>query len=238
MRSVNLLPDKQGRAMRGRPSAPRKPLLMLGAVLAVAGLGYMAYSARSDLASVKAEVEVATAERDDLRTQLVALSAIDAQSAAITARRGAVVTLASSRMNWERLMRDAVTVLPSKVWLTQLNGMVPAAAPATAAAPAVAGAPATLAADAPPQGLHLEGFGFTQGDIAQLLARLEAVPGLGTPRLVSSEEIERNNRTIVQFIIDAPVDQRAQDRPTLDLVTGEPVASATPTTATAGSITP
>ena len=98
------------RASRGRrPNPSKKPLAILGAALAVAGLVYMAYSSRAALKDVQSEVAVATTERDGLQAQLSSLSAIDAQAAAITARRGAVVTLAGSRLNWERVMRDTVT---------------------------------------------------------------------------------------------------------------------------------
>lgn len=236
MRAVNLLPDRHGRATRGRPSAPKKPLAILASTLVVAGLGYMAYSARTDLNSVRDEVAIASAERDDLQSQLSTLSAVDSRTAAITARRGAVVTLASSRMNWERVIRDTMTVLPKNVWLSQVNGMAPPAA-TDAAVPAPAGV-ATLTPETPPQGLHLEGFALAQGDVAQLIARLEAVPGLGTPRLASSEQIERGKRTIVQFILDAPIDQQAQDRPTLDLATGDTTSTGTTVSPTTGSMTP
>ncbi|MCB9012270.1 MAG: PilN domain-containing protein [Actinobacteria bacterium] len=235
---MNLLPDRSGRASRGRrPAGSKKPLAILGAALAVAGLVYMTYSSRAALKDVQAEVAVATTERDGLQAQLSSLSAIDAQAAAITARRGAVVTLAGSRLNWERVMRDTVTVLPQNVWLTQMNAVAP---PADTAVPTgVPAATATLTPETPPQGLHLEGFGFTQADVAQLLARLEAVPGLGTPRLESAEQIARGGKNVVQFIINVPIDQRAQDRPTLDLVTGATAATTTTTaTPTAGSMTP
>jgi len=59
------------------------------------------------------------------------MMAVDQQASAQVARRGAVVTVASARINWERVVRDTVTVLPDKVWLTQVNGVMPvAAAPA------------------------------------------------------------------------------------------------------------
>ncbi|MCB0873691.1 MAG: PilN domain-containing protein [Thermoleophilia bacterium] len=237
MRAVNLLPDRSGRASRGRrPTPSKKPLAILGAALAVAGLVYMAYSSRAALKDVQSEVAVATTERDGLQAQLSSLSAIDAQAAAITARRGAVVTLAGSRLNWERVMRDTVTVLPQNVWLTQMNAVAP---PAETGAAGIPPGAATLTPETPPQGLHLEGFGFTQADVAQLLARLEAVPGLGTPRLESAEQIARGGKNVVQFIINVPIDQRAQDRPTLDLVTGATAATTTTTaTPTAGSMTP
>jgi len=227
MRAVNLLPSKPGRAGGlGGSAGSRRPIAILAAVVVVAGIGYMAYSARSEVSDLSTQVTAATDEKTALESQLASMMAVDQQASAQTARRGAVVTVANARINWERIVRDTVTVLPDKVWLTQVNGVMPAAV----AAATTAAAAQPTAVSSPPQGLHLEGFAFTQVQVAQLLARLEAVPGLGEPRLASAEKVTRGGQRVVQFILDAPIDQRAQDRPTLAVVSGDGTGTTSVTT--------
>lgn len=227
MRAVNLLPSKPGRG--GLPGGQSKrPVAILAAAVVVMGVGYLTYSAKSEVSELTTQVTEATDEKSVLEQELASMMAIDQRAAAQLARRGAVVTIANARVNWERIVRDTVTVLPDRVWLSEVTGVMPASAAATGAA-APAGQP--QASNAVPQGLHLEGFAFTQVQVAQLLARLEAVPGLGEPRLASAEKITRGGKRIVQFIVDAPVDQRAQDRPTLAVVAGDGGTTAPATTA-------
>ncbi len=62
-----------------------------------------------------------------------------------------------------------------------------------------------------PQGLHVVGDAFTQAEVADTLARLATVPGLGAPRLASSQTTDTSNKTVIAFTIDIPVNAQAQD---------------------------
>jgi Tfp pilus assembly protein PilN len=227
MRAVNLLPPKQGRAASaGSLREGRRPVVILGVAALVAGLGWWGWQARSEAQSLAEQVTAAQAEQAAVQAQVTQMLTVDTRMAAQVARRGVIVSLAAGRINWERLMRDSVTVLPRGVWVTEVTATAPAAATAaTAATPAAAttGQAVTTA----PQGLHVEGFAMTQTQVARLLARLDAVSGLGEPRLASAETIVRAQKKVVQFVIDVPVDQRAQDRPTLQVVSGSSAAAGT-----------
>ncbi len=216
MRAVNLLPPAQRRTP-GLSGTKKKPLAVAGAVLAIGAVGYWGYSVNAEVDQVKDEVATASAERDALRDQLGAFQQAQARDAAQAVRRGAVVGLVAGRVNWERLVRDLSAVMPRQVWLTNIRGEAPAASPTATAAPAgTTGTPdGTI-----PTGIHLDGFAYTQGQVALLMARAAAVPGLGEPRLASSEVQERGDREVIHFVIDIPIDQRAQDRPTLTPVSG------------------
>jgi Tfp pilus assembly protein PilN len=209
--SVNLLPDRQAR--RSGPRGGRRPLVALGAAVLVGGIGYWGYGVRSDAESLAQQVAAAEADKAQLDGRLQAMLAVDQRASAQLARRGVVVQLSAGRINWERLVRNTVMVIPPRVWLTEITGTQPAATTPGVAPTAVAPAAATAA----PQGLHVEGLAFAQPGVAQLMARLDAIPGLGEPRLASSERVVRGGRSLVQFIIDVPVDRRAQDRPTFDV---------------------
>ena len=219
MRAVNLLPQTQRRTPGFKGA--RTPLAVAGAVAVLGSMGYWGYSIHSDVNHVKDQVAAASIERDGLRGQLGAFQQAQARVAAQAVRRGAVVGLVEGRVNWERLVRDVSAVMPRQVWLTNLKGETEVAATAAAiAAPNVNNATV-------PRGVHLDGFAYTQSQVALLMSRVATVPGLGEPRLATSETQDRADRTVIHFVIDIPIDQRAQDRPTLTPVTGQPTAATT-----------
>lgn len=228
MRAVNLLPPTK-RRRPGFSGSRRAPVAVAGAVVVIGAMGYWGWSVQSELGSVRDEVAAASAERDGLRGQIGAFQAAQARVSAQAVRRGAVVGLVSGRVNWERIVRDVSAVMPRETWLSNLRGETDAASALVPTA-ATAGQPA-VAQSAVPRGLHLDGFAYTQPEVANLMARLAAIPGLGEPRLATSERQLRGGRSVIHFVIDAPIDQRAQDRPTLTPMTGQ-------TTAATSGVTP
>jgi Tfp pilus assembly protein PilN len=218
MRAVNLLPQ-DGKKRLGSTGARRAPLIAVGAVAALGAMGYWGYSGHQNVDQARNDVAAATAERDALQTEFGAFQQAKALEAGQKLRAGAVVSLAAGRVNWERLVRDLSAVMPRQVWLTNLKGETdPVAATPVAATTALNNAAA-------PRGIHLDGFAFTQRQVALLMARAATVPGLGEPRLATSEVQDRADRTVIHFIIDIPIDQRAQDRPTLTPVSGASTAA-------------
>lgn len=209
MRAVNLLPQKERRAP-GFAGAKR-PLAVVGAVAVLGGIGFWGYSLHGQVNDVKSDVATATATRDGLRDQLGAFQAAQARDAAQEVRTGAVVGLVTGRVNWERLIRDLSAVMPHEVWLTNLKGETDVATTPTATTVA---APNVNVGTAP-RGIHLDGYAYTQDQVAQLMARASTVPGLGEPRLASSEVQVGDQKDVIHFVIDIPIDQRAQDRSTL-----------------------
>lgn len=219
MKAVNLLPPSRRRTPGF--SGTKAPLAVAGAVVVLGAMGFWGYSLHSQVDSAKSDVAAATAERDGLRTQLGAFQAAQARDAAQQVRRGAVVGLVSGRIDWERLVRDLSAVMPRQVWLTNLKGETEIG-PRTATASTPAANNSTA-----PKGIHLDGFAYSQTQVALLMARAATVPGLGEPRLASSEVQNSNSRRVIHFVIDIPIDQRAQDRSTLTPVSGAPAAAAT-----------
>lgn len=243
MNAINLLPAKSGRggiSLSG-DGGRKGPAFALGAVAIIAAVGYMGFTARQEAATLADQVQQAQADKDQLDAQLQQLLAVDQQAAAQLQQRGSLVQLTSARINWERIMRDAMTVVPQgRISVTTIKGTAPDGAAATSA-------PAPAASSAQPQqapqvqGLHIEGMAFGQPDVAQLLARLEAVPGLGSPRLTSADVVRKGDSFVVNFIIEIPVDQRAQDRPTLSVASSAESAAAqgvAPAGSAPGGMTP
>jgi len=210
MRPVNLLPKSQGFA--GSLAGDRARLLIVAAAVAIAAMGFWAYSATQSADSVAAQLTRAQAQKLVLDQQVAALSVYSQRQQATAAQAAIVDQLASARIDWERVIRDVVTVLPSGVWVNTVNGSLPTTSTVSSGANS-AGSPGTLPQPdtTAPQGLHIVGDAFTQGEVADTLARLATVPGLGTPRLASSQTTNTSNKTVIAFTIDIPVNAQALD---------------------------
>jgi len=121
MRPVNLIPvgDRRGDSapLRTGPVA----YIVLGAlVLALAGVTMLVLTnnkisdRKNELAQVKSEDAAAKARAESLAsyTQFAALHEERVQT---------IASLADSRFDWERVMRELALVLPHSVWLTELD---------------------------------------------------------------------------------------------------------------------
>lgn len=121
MRPVNLIPPEQRRGGRGRMRTGPVPYLLVGTLIVVlAGVtalvlaGNQIADRKSELATVEQEDAAALARAE----RLVAYS----QFRALREQRVATVTsLADSRFDWERVMRELSLVLPDDVWLTSFD---------------------------------------------------------------------------------------------------------------------
>lgn len=236
MKPVNLLPAGQRtRALRVKPT--RKGLVGVGVVAAVAGMGYWGFSIHQQVGDLDSQIASAQSEKSQLEAQVGAYAAIQQHRAAQEQKKGLVVGLTNARINWERIIRDTATVMPRQAWLTTLKadspGLSTTPVPVSAAQPSTTPSGAGTVAPAPPtgsgpqSGLHLTGYAYNHRQVAIMLVRLGAVSGLSEPKLTNSTAEPRGGRTIVQFQIDVPIDQRAQDRPTL-AATGSSVPTSTP----------
>lgn len=117
MRPVNLLPA------RYRPRSPgsgdsKTAYVTLGvlALVLLAVFGYVnsanrVSSRNSEIAQTRQQIEAA-------QTQAVTLQEFGNFSAIKEARLSAVKSLATARIDWERLFRELAHVLPRNVWLT------------------------------------------------------------------------------------------------------------------------
>lgn len=191
MRAVNLLPRDQPKksfeATRGVVFGAAG-----GAALVTALLVSMTMSAGGAADSKRAEL-------DALRAQIAAIppaeikdtSSDDALAAEKGARVGALSAALTSRVAWDRLLRQVSLVLPDDVWLTNLSATAPVAASAT-------GAPGT-------SGFTLVGSTYSQNGVARFLSRLSVIPDLENVRLQSSQSALVAQRELVQFTILADV---------------------------------
>jgi Tfp pilus assembly protein PilN len=186
MRAVNLLPKDVEAPKQG----PSTVAVALGAtaVLAAALLAIGRVSADSSVSDRQTALAAAQADL----ASLPALPAQPSSSSAIPQERAARVAALSAalttRVAWDRVLREVSLVLPDDVWLTQLNGQVPGSG-STGAQPG--------------QGLHLTGYTYSQASVARLLSRLQVIPDLAGVTLNSSTAATIGKRPVVQFDVGA-----------------------------------
>jgi len=190
MRAVNLLP-RQDNEKGKLPAIP--VLVACGCAIAMSAFLALSYlSASSTVGQRKQELA-------DAQTQLAQIPAPTPPPAIVTqlpAQRTDRTTVLSSvlttRIAFDRVLREVSQVVPSDVWLTQLVAGVPAAA-------AIGAAPA--------DNFTIQGYCYSQDGVARFLARLEIVPDLVDVKLGTSGATRVGNRDVVQFTIGARLRQ-------------------------------
>jgi Tfp pilus assembly protein PilN len=205
MRAVNLLP--RDHAQKSRVSKDQLPFVVGGCV----GLIVTALLA-SQYLSQSGKVAAERQTLGDLKAQLAALPApppgpTPAQTKLAgeqKTRLTVLQTALSTRVAWDRVLRQFSLVLPEDVWLTQLSLKSPVS-PATSMAPETTGAPT---------GFTIEGKTYSHDAVARLLSRLGVVPDLTNVQLVSSSAEIVNGRSIVKFSIAADIRDASQKAPT------------------------
>ena len=181
MRPVNLIPSDERRgertAMRSGPAA----YIVVGALLAaLAGVTVMVITdnqisdRKAEVAQLKQQAAVAKARAERL--------AAYTQFGGVRDQRVATVTsLADSRFDWERVMRELSLILPDDVWLTNLTG--------TANPSVQIDGQANIALRASVQGPALELVGCARGQeaVAGFVSALKDIDGVTRVGVQSSE---------------------------------------------------
>lgn len=210
MRAVNLLPRDESARRRSKPSTP----VLVGVLLPVAAAALLGGGFVLESGSV-------TSKRDQLAAlegELAALPAparIDPANVALAQEKGERITalssVLSSRVAFDRVLRELSLVLPDDVWLTGLTARSPQALAAGGSSPAATSTPAaspTPGAETPVTttenaGFVLTGYTYSQESVARLLARLAVIPHLAGVRLERSALVPISKRAVVQFTIMA-----------------------------------
>ena len=189
MRAVNLLPrDEVKRSFEAKRGVVFGSAA--GAALVTVVLASMSISAGGSIGEKQAELDAMRAEIAAVPTPTVNdTSNDDALAAEKGARIGALSSALTSRVAWDRVLRQVSLVLPEDVWLTNLT----ATAPTTSAT-----APGAAAS-----GFTLTGSTYSQNGVARFLSRLSVIPDLENVRLQSSQSALVSERELVQFTIRA-----------------------------------
>jgi Tfp pilus assembly protein PilN len=124
VRPVNLMPPEERRGQRAQTRTGPLPYVVLGALVAIlAGVAFTVLTSnqiadrKGELAGLEVELSAAEARAEALQPY--------ADLASLAEQRTSTVTsLAQSRFDWDRVLRELALVIPDDVWLTELGGTV------------------------------------------------------------------------------------------------------------------
>lgn len=241
MRPVNLIPaeDRVGERIPARTGG--LAYVVVGALLTVLGAVMLLVLTQNQISDSKAKVSRLEVQQVAVQAQADRLAGY-AQFRSVRDERVATVSsLADSRFDWERVMRELSLVLPKDVWLTNLTGTV------NPEVEVDGGANVALRDSVPGPALEIVGCAPGQASVARFISALKQIDGVTRVGVQSSElpttDITasaggavgatggsdggdcRTRNFIAQFQIVAAFDAAPVPVGTIDPITGAPVTT-------------
>ncbi len=185
MRPVNLIPAEDRHDGHGPMRTGPVPYLLVGALVA-ALLGVTALVLTSNqIADSKAEV-VQLKREDAVAAARAERLAAYTQFRTLQEQRLATVTsLADSRFDWERVMRELSLILPQNTWLVSLEATASPEASSGGEGSGTSGS--TLRGSAPGPALQISGCASSQEAVAGFVTALKDIDGVTRVGVESSE---------------------------------------------------
>ena len=186
MRPINLIPpdDQSG---RGAARAGSLSYIVLGALVAILLAVTVMVLTNNRISDAKAEVVSLEQQRDAAQARADSLAAFAEFSGMQEERTATVTSLAQSRFDWERVLRELALVLPEDVWLVELEGTV---APTVALAD---GAAVTIRDSVAGPALEIVGCTVSQDAVGAFVATLRDIDGVTRVTVAKSERPELND---------------------------------------------
>ncbi|MGI8749794.1 MAG: hypothetical protein ACR2J6_04475 [Thermoleophilaceae bacterium] len=192
MRAVNLLPERD--RVRGPAQVPAgSSRLVLGVLGALLLAVLVLVLSQNQITGRKAQIATAQQEQKQAEVRSAQLGSFGEFSQIKKTRVTSISTLAKSRFDYERLMRELALVLPEDTWVTEVDasttgspdataGATPAPAPSTGPTPAPAPSTGTATSAPPSTGtttgapaapsVKIVGCAKTQSTVAETMVRL------------------------------------------------------------------
>jgi Tfp pilus assembly protein PilN len=124
MRPVNLIPSNERRGDTGASRTGPIAYLLIGALVAILGGVSALVLAGNEISDQKAQLTQLEEEQASEQARADSLAAYTQFRAVRDARTLTVASLADSRFDWERVIRELSLVLPPDVWLSGLTATV------------------------------------------------------------------------------------------------------------------
>jgi Tfp pilus assembly protein PilN len=178
MRPVNLIPKEE---RRGEHAAMRTgPLAYIAVGVLVAALVGVTALVLTDNEIAHRKDEVAQLRHEDAAAKARAqrLAAYTAFRALHDQRVSTVTSLADSRFDWERVMRELSLVLPGNVWLTNLSATAAPGVTVGGESSSGAASGASLRASAAGPALEISGCAAGQDAVAGFVTALQDIDGV------------------------------------------------------------
>ena len=234
MRPVNLIPPEERRGDRAQLRAGSiSYVVVAGLALAVVAVSALVLTGNS-INDRKAEVSELEVREAAARAQADSLRAFADFASLSEARAQTVSSLAQSRFDWDRVLRELALVIPEDVWLVELSG---------AASPDVqvdGAAEVSVGSDIAGPALSMVGCGTSHEAVARFLQALKDIDGVTRVGIGKSErpadqhssgdtgEDCRTREFITRFEIVAAFDEVAVPAVDAAPVPAAPPAETTP----------
>jgi Tfp pilus assembly protein PilN len=180
MRPVNLIPSDQRQGAHAPMRTGPIPYILVAALVAVlAGVALLVITS-SEISERKGEVAQLKREDTAAVQQAERLAAYTQFETLHEQRLATIASLADSRFDWERVMRELALILPHDVWLTELNASASAGSESGGGGGSLRGSIAGPA-------LELEGCATGQESVAGFVTALKDVDGVTRVGVESSE---------------------------------------------------
>jgi Tfp pilus assembly protein PilN len=188
MRPVNLIPPEDRRGEQAALRTGSIPFVLLGALVALLVGVTALVLANNQIAESKTEVAKLAGEDAAASAKAQRLAAYTQFRTMSEQRVATVQSLADSRFDWERVMRELALVLPHDVWLV---GLTASAAPGVGVEGGSGSASAMRSAIAGPA-LELSGCARGQESVAGFVTALKDIDGVTRVGVQSSELSEKD----------------------------------------------
>jgi Tfp pilus assembly protein PilN len=190
MKPVNLVPQDQRRRRPSEGSGKGAHVLLGGLAVLLAMAVFYVLTANS-ITEKESQAEQARIEADQLEAQAATKNSFTDFAEIAQTRAASVASVASTRFDWERLMRELSRVMPEGSWLTSASASVTGATDAASAtAPAD---PATAGAGSP--SASLVGCTPKHSDVARMMVRLRQLHRVVDVELTQSSRADAEGAT-------------------------------------------
>src|SRR6185295_11862043 len=196
MRPVNLIPPE---ARRGE-KAPMRAGVLSYVIVAVLGAALVGVTGvvltNNQISERKAEKSGLESQLAEAEVQAERVSAFANFASLQQARALTVDTLARSRFDWERVLRELAIVIPEDVWLTNLTATVsPEVQIDDSGSSSSSGSAVSTSESVQGPSLQIEGCGAGHDAVARFLAALRDIDGVTRVSVLSSDRPDPDSAT-------------------------------------------
>jgi Tfp pilus assembly protein PilN len=190
VRAVNLIPTDARRGGAAPARSGGAVYVLLGA-LAIAVVALASYVlTQNSISDRQAQLAKVKREADTAQATATALQPYRQFAQLSQTRVETVRSLAGSRFDWERAMRDLALVMPDNVWLTSFVGTVAPGINFGGSGATGSSDTGTLRSSQQVPAVELVGCTENQAEVARVMARLRLVQGVTQVSLASSEKAD------------------------------------------------
>lgn len=178
MRPINLIPPEQRHGSQSPLRTGQLPYVVIaGLVLLLAGLGLL-ISSTSQIDQRKDEIVTLERENSAAQQRAQELASYVQLAELREARMTTINSLADSRFDWVRVMRELSKVLPGDVWLTNLDASASSASATSSSESSGSSSGANLRAAIAGPALELGGCAKGQEGVAGFVTALKEIDGV------------------------------------------------------------